>query len=344
VKFLYAALEKQFNQLTVSREEEGVGICAGAALAGAKPAMLVQSSGVGNMINALLSLTKLYELPLPILISWRGVYKESIPAQVPMGSHLPRILDSIDVAWTTINRRDDMDKITTCLDKVYSSNTIHAMLMSPQIWEDGGFKTLGNESKRIFKTVEFTGRKMKPKMRRYEVIKNAADHLKGKVVVCNLGVPCKELYSILDQDSNFYMLGSMGLASSIGLGISLNLERDVVVIDGDGSLLMNAGSLATIAVARPSNLTILAIDNGSHGSTGNQPTATRFGADLEAVARGFGFESTFKVNDADELEESFQRGEYPKFIHAIALPGNKDVPNIPFSPSEIKERFMRSII
>ena len=88
----------------------------------------------------------------------------------------------------------------------------------------------------------------------------------------NLGWPSKELYAVKHQPSNFYMLGSMGMVTPIGLGIALSSSKDVIVIDGDGSLLMNPGTLATAASLAPKNLTILAIDNGAYGSTGNQPT------------------------------------------------------------------------
>ena len=107
---------------------------------------------------------------------------------------------------------------------------------------------------------------------RYDIIKIIAPYLEGKVVVSNLGWPSKELYAIKHQPSNFYMLGSMGMATPIGLGIALTSKKEVVVIDGDGSLLMNPGTLATAASLAPKNLTILAIDNGAYGSTGNQPT------------------------------------------------------------------------
>ncbi|MEE9593984.1 MAG: sulfopyruvate decarboxylase subunit beta [Candidatus Hydrothermarchaeales archaeon] len=343
VKNLFAAFEEQFTQVTVTREEEGVGVCAGAALAGAKAAMLVQSSGVGNMINALVSLTKLYELPLPILISWRGVYKEKIPAQVPMGRYLAGILDAIQVDWTEVHERADIPKIADGIEKAFSSNSVHAVLMSPKIWEDSGFKVASRKMERVSQGIELADRAEKPRLKRYDIIKGAAKHLEGKSVICNLGLPCKELFSVLDQDSNFYMLGSMGLASSIGLGVSLFSEREVVVIDGDGSILMNAGSLATIAKVKPSNLTILAVDNAAYGSTGDQPTMTRFGADLEAVAKGFGFKNTFKVIDEVELDDAFTASEFPKFIHAVVLPGNAEAPDIALSPQRVKSRFMGSL-
>jgi len=118
----------------------------------------------------------------------------------------------------------------------------------------------------------------------------------------------------------------------------------VVVIDGDGSLLMNLGSLSTIAVAKPKNLTILAIDNGVHGSTGNQPTATSFGADLELIAKGAGFKKTHKVASKDELVSTVQNLKAgPNFIHVLAKPGNMEVANIPLTPVEIKRNVLEAM-
>jgi sulfopyruvate decarboxylase subunit beta len=140
------------------------------------------------------------------------------------------------------------------------------------------------------------------------------------------------------------MLGSMGLASPIGLGISLFTQKKVVVIDGDGSLLMNLGALSTIAREKPSNLTVLAIDNGVHGSTGNQLTATACGADLEVVARGLGFERTFKETDPRRLLPLLQDLlEGPNFVHIIAKAGNSEAPNVPLTPDEIKNNVMEAI-
>src|SRR5512139_3031818 len=103
IKTLLEMVEEQFFHVPLTREEEGVGICAGAALAGRRPAMFVQSSGVGNMLNALLSLTGFYELPLAIFISRRGIYKERIAAQMPMGVRLPHILKGAGIPFSLIN-------------------------------------------------------------------------------------------------------------------------------------------------------------------------------------------------------------------------------------------------
>lgn len=168
-------------------------------------------------------------------------------------------------------------------------------------------------------------------------------YLEGRVVVCNLGFPSKELYSIKDQESNFYMLGSMGMATPVGIGVAISTKKDVIVIDGDGSILMNPNSLAMAALLNPENLTIIAIDNGAYGSTGNQPTLTSMGLDLEHIARAFGIKNTAKVYDSKGIRDAFESLEGMRFIHIPALPGNRDVPNIPLHHIEIKKRFQESL-
>ena len=129
----------------------------------------------------------------------------------------------------------------------------------------------------------------------------------------------------------------MGMATPIGLGIALTSNKEVVVIDGDGSLLMNPGTLATAASLAPKNLTILCIDNGAYGSTGNQPTLAGSCVDLVQVARGFGFTSTVRTVQKEELVNAVKQAKQGlTFIHAMAVPGNREVPNISLHHLEIK--------
>jgi len=109
-------------------------------------------------------------------------------------------------------------------------------------------------------------------MVRSEVLREIAPIIRDHLVICNIGLPSQELHLIDDQPSNFYMLGTMGLASSIGLGVALAQKKKVISIDGDGSVLTNFGTLPTIANNVADNFILLIIDNGSYGSTGDQPT------------------------------------------------------------------------
>jgi sulfopyruvate decarboxylase beta subunit len=347
VKGLIALASARIRGVPLTREEEGVGISAGAALAGRRPAMVVQSSGVGNMINALMSLTAFYELPLAVFVSRRGVHAEGIAAQVPMGRVLPGLIESLGLGYTNVEDVSAFGEVEAALRKTYAEGRVHFFLMSPALWECSGaaYEPPADIEPCDAARLEPLSPRTKPRLRRYGFLEAAAPYLKGKAVVCNLGVPSKELYQIMHQESNFYMLGSMGMATPIGLGMAMNTKMEVVVIDGDGSLLMNPGTLATAAGASPENLTIIAIDNGSYGSTGGQPSYTSACVDLEAVARGFGIRHTVKVSSAGELSDAL--GSPPGglyFIHALAVPGNEKVPDIPLGHLEIKagvQKFLR---
>ncbi len=345
IKVLLERVSEEFFHVPLTREEEGVGITAGAALSGRRPAMFVQSSGVGNMINALLSLTGFYRLPLALFVSRRGIYKEKIGAQIPMGKKLPGILDGAGIHHTAVNTRKDFGLVGKRLEDVYKKNRIHAFLLSPAIWEksevsvqQSSVRTKGTKE-RIEYEAPIGHRTHSPRLTRFEILNIIAPYLDSKVVVCNLGAPSKELFHIKHQPSNFYMLGSMGMVTPIGLGIALTSRKHVIAIDGDGSLLMNPGSLATAAHFSPGNLTVFAIDNGSYGSTGNQPTLTKSCVDLAAVATGFGIKNTIKVADEKGLTDVMKSSdEGVRFVHVLAVPGNKDVPNIPLHHLEIKRQ------
>ena len=178
-------------------------------------------------------------------------------------------------------------------------------------------------------------------MARREAIEDIMKCIDDEIVVCNIGFPSRELYDIEDRDRNFYMIGSMGLASSIGLGLALSRpDEDVVVIDGDGSLLMNMGSLVTVFAHNPRNLTWIVIDNGAYGSTGNQDTYSQL-LDLVEVAKGVGFKNCYDFNDVD-LKEVIKSDD-ASFIVYNTDAGNSKAPIIDLTPVEIRDRFMNSI-
>ena len=175
-----------------------------------------------------------------------------------------------------------------------------------------------------------------------EAISEVAAAAENALIVCNIGFPSRELYAAADRPENFYMLGSMGLASSIGLGLALaRPERKVIVLDGDGSVLMNLGTLATIANHAPDNYLLLILDNCCYGSTGSQPTCTSQRTDLALVARAAGVQQVRTVTTPEGLFDALScRG----VIVAMVEPGNADVPLIDITPERIMERFMGSLL
>ena len=179
-------------------------------------------------------------------------------------------------------------------------------------------------------------------MKRIEAIAIAAESAQSQnaLLISNIGFPSRELYSICDRPENFYMLGSMGMASSIGLGLALaRPKRKVIVLDGDGSVLMNLGTLATIALNGPKNYLLVILDNCCYGSTGSQPTCTCYCTDLAAIARGAGVRNVEKAGDPEALSRALQgQGVVVAKVEA----GNASVPIIDLEPEQIIERFIRS--
>ena len=144
-------------------------------------------------------------------------------------------------------------------------------------------------------------------MTRAQCIEMIHPELEDKLVVTIMGACAQELYDLGHRESFFYLQHAMGLASSIGLGLALHLPHDrVIVLDGDGSVLMNLGTFTTLARYRPTNLIHVVFDNGSLLSTGGFDSQTTSGiTELSAIARGAGIEHVAAVDDAMAFGEAF---------------------------------------
>ena len=179
-------------------------------------------------------------------------------------------------------------------------------------------------------------------MIRHDVLKTLVPLISDELVVCNIGAPSQELHALDDQPTNFYMLGTMGLASSIGFGVALAQDKPVIAIDGDGSVLTNLATLATIANNPRDNFILLIIDNGSYGSTGDQPTYTGSKTSLAAVARACGCGNVVEVsaeNTADAVGMAL-KAQKMTIIVSKCESGNIQMSVIEINPVTIRERFM----
>jgi thiamine pyrophosphate-dependent acetolactate synthase large subunit-like protein len=182
-------------------------------------------------------------------------------------------------------------------------------------------------------------------MTRHEATRIVVAHAGDAALVASLGHPTYDLFAAGDRSRNFYTWGSMGLASSIGLGVALaRPDVRVFVLDGDGSLLMNLGSLATIGLLQPENLVLVVMDNEQYATTGGQATPTSRGADLEAAARAMRIPSTATVRTADALVSALDR-QSPRGPRVIIAKVDESVPvaKPPLDCVALKRRFMTAI-
>jgi sulfopyruvate decarboxylase beta subunit len=338
-----AAHDRALCHVGLNREENGVGISAGAFLAGGKPLMIIQSTGLGTMINAIMSLTVTYRMPLPILVSWRGVHHETIVAQIPFGKVLPKLLDALELNYTIIEDASQIELVENVIQDAFDNERPHIALISPNTCgrEEGSTETTIPYPKKT-RRVEYTCEPTKPELSRYDAIRVITEYLTEEAVIANIGVPSKELYAANDRDLNFYMLGSLGQATPIGFGVSLKSKRETMVLDGDGSLQMS-NILPIVAEQQPENLTVVCLDNGTWGSTGDQPAPS---ANMELMALSAGIENTTRVTTEAELRsvlEHLYDEAGQRFLHVTVKPGNANVGNIPLSAAQIKRRFMQAM-
>ena len=178
-----------------------------------------------------------------------------------------------------------------------------------------------------------------------KVFPNPDDYL----FVTGLAGPARDAAALTKDGANmFTMAGCMGAAMTMGLGMALAApDRQVCVIAGDGEMLMNIGSLATIATQAPKNLTVVCIDNGGHGETGGQPGHTSISTDLAKVAEGFGIKNVMTVSSADGLAgaaDFVKSGDGPRFLWVRVKAGDPTVYKRNLNPAECRVRFRTAFL
>jgi thiamine pyrophosphate-dependent acetolactate synthase large subunit-like protein len=185
------------------------------------------------------------------------------------------------------------------------------------------------------------------KLSRFELTRRLVARLADDdAVVGGIGFNNFDLWAAGHRPTNFYMLGSMGLAFPIALGLALaQPHRRVVAIEGDGSLLMELGCLATIAERAPKNLTLLVMDNAAYQITGGQKTATHHGADLVSIARGCGLSHSNWAVDEQDFERLLDEGLGSARPHLVAAKIDDAVGRATTDrdPAWIRDSFMRAL-
>ena len=183
-------------------------------------------------------------------------------------------------------------------------------------------------------------------LNRLQATRYVVQQVTDEPIIASLGNPKYDLFTAQDRPQNFYMWNSMGLASSMGLGLAMaRPEQKVIILDGDGAILMNLNSLPTAAARAPHNLIHVIWDNHQFETTGGQPTHTAFRTDLARLAQGAGFDQVETVETQEAFERAFSRAlrETGPWIIVAIIDAERAAGRPPKSPTYIKHRFMQSL-
>lgn len=333
------------------REDAAVGVAAGAWFGGRRPVVLMQNSGLGTSLNALASLSLMYGLPVLLVVTWRGFGGKDAPEHILTGEISPKLLELLGVPYRVL-AADSLDAdLGWAARDMDTRRSPVALLVPPKVVETGrvapaAASTGGAPS--LLGAPPAADRPLPPAtMARVTALGIALKAVGDDPVTHANGYICRESFSLADRPQSFYMIGSMGLAPAIALGLALTRpDQRAVVFDGDGNLLMNLGVLAMVAAQRPANFVHLVFDNEVYGSTGNQASLSR-GVRLDRLASAAGFATATAVTEPWALESALRAalaGPGPHFVLVKVTPEEADVPRIPYTPAALRDRFRAAML
>jgi phosphonopyruvate decarboxylase len=317
-------------------EGAALSLAAGAAMAGVKSVVLLQNSGLGNLVNPLTSLVTLYEIPVLVLVSARDA--RDGPQHRLMGDATRSLLRDLNVPVFELPRaRHDLAAVLAAAEQELAAGRTAFILVPPTPFGIPGQKETP------------AGREPAAGLTRRRALGGISAWLTDQHVVSTTGFISRDLFGQHDRPGNFYMQGSMGHALAIGLGVAIGRpQAEVVVIDGDGALLMHLGTLSTVGAAAPANLTHIVLDNGVYESTGCQPT-TAPSTRLERVARACGYRHAEVVADERELTRflsGHRRGSGPTLVRVMISPEGEPLAGWPtdsLSAPDLRHRFSAAL-
>lgn len=347
--------ESRLRHVPLCREEEGVGICAGAYLAGKRGALLMQNGGFLNACNGLTTTALQFEIPMLLLIYYAGDRGDRGFATV--GAMTEPVLRALGIRYEVLR---DIGEARRRLREFQilaeDSKRPVALLLTQDVLGVRGVR-LSYEGKAVARAPSSAGREdlrqgtatlLPPEERptRYECLQAIAEEL-GNALTVSAGGTYREWEALRPSSGNLRGR-TLGLVSSMGLGLALSLPtRRVVVLDGDGALLMNLCGLPTIAWQNPANLLHVVFDNGCYEASGSTATATAAGTDLVAMGKGAGYPRALWATTPQELRREVGRalaGGQLTLIGIRVRPGRESgLADSSVDEIELKYRFMRHV-
>jgi phosphonopyruvate decarboxylase len=321
--------------IAAANEGAALSLAAGAAMAGVKSLVLLQNSGLGNLVNPLTSMTMLYEIPVLVLVSVRDA--QDGPQHRLMGRSTGPLLRELNVPVFTLSGACDAAAVLAAAERELSADRTAFVLVPPTPFSASDRPQPPADQAPV---AAFT---------RGRAIATISAWLTDQHVVSTTGYISRDLCAQHDQPGNFYMQGSMGHALAIGLGVAIARPRaEVVVLDGDGALLMHLGTLSTVGAVAPANLTHIVLDNGVYESTGRQPT-TSPSTRLEQVGAACGYRRVEVVADDGALARFLschRAGGGPTLLRVNISPERAPAAGWPtdsLPASALRRRFAKSL-
>lgn len=348
----YVINDSTLNYVSAANEGDAVAIAAGTWIGGGRGVALMQNSGLGNAISPLTSLTHTFRIPVLVICTHRGRpgIKDE-PQHTLMGRITQELFDTIEIPWTAFP--DHRAAISLVLDKVdhaAQSRSAFGLVLQKGVIEPYPLRPLAAIPPQPAATIGGRGHVLavtdRPSRQQALEVICAASEEARQVVVATTGYTGRELCAIADRPNHLYMVGSMGCASSLALGLALaRTDLQVIVADGDGAALMRMGNLATVGAYAPQNLTHVLLDNEAHDSTGGQSTVSAR-VDFAGVAAACGYRRVLRTDSTTELEAFLRApaGEGARFAHVKIRTGTSDgLPRPALKPPAVLERLMSHI-
>jgi len=343
----YAIDDPKLEYVAANNEGEAVAYAFGAWLAGRTAVVMFQNSGLGNTINPLSSLALPFQVPLLLVTTWRGEPgQKDEPQHDVMGRTAADILKLLGISSVVADPDEQAlaGQLATTGDYLRSCSIPYGLILRNGTVEPYDLKTAAAAAPQRPPCFVPPPQNEAPEMSRYDCVRVIAD-LAGEehVVIATTGKTGRELFTYRDSANHLYVVGGMGCASSIGLGLARHVDASgaVIVIDGDGAALMRLEALVSIGHLRPPNLVHIVLDNNAHDSTGGQQTLSHT-VDFPAVASGVGYRYARSIATRDafgrELRDALAR-QGPSLLHVRIRLGSLDPlarPTIP--PSAVARR------
>lgn len=326
-------------------EGEAVAIASGAWLAGRQTVVMFQNSGLGNAINPLTSLNYPFRIPTLVICTWRaGPGLKDEPQHELMGEITPDLFDIMRIPRMAFpaNQQTVAETLQDVRKRMDESALPVALIMqkddvAPYALNEGA------TAQKMAKGAVVDHLTGDINVSRYTVLEELLKEVSDQTaIIATTGKCGRELFTIDDRPQHLYQVGSMGCAAGMGLGVALNAPNPVVVVDGDGALMMKMGTLATIGAYAPKNLTHLVLDNGTYDSTGGQPTVSP-NVDFAMAAVASGYVGACRCDTLDGFRAAMAAADSidgPYLIHMKITPGSIDNLGRPTtSPADVARRF-----